>query len=177
MTNFQYTETKYMLTVQEASRVLGVSVHTVYRLINSGELSTVKISQRRTVIKAEELEKHINRKWGGFHYEGNNYKKIKFWPVKKLWRFWKSVEVHSINCFRQGNWKDLKKVTYTKFLLNWLKSMLIRKWKFELWRFRKLCNELSIFLLIIVHIIVIKCIWIKFSFLRTGDALPYKLYF
>ncbi len=62
MTNFQYTETKYMLTVQEASRVLGVSVHTVYRLINSGELSTVKISQRRTVIKAEELEKHINRK-------------------------------------------------------------------------------------------------------------------
>lgn len=62
MTNFQYTETKYMLTVQEASRVLGVSVHTVYRLINSGELSTVKISQRRTVIKAEELEKYINRK-------------------------------------------------------------------------------------------------------------------
>lgn len=62
MTNFQYTETKYMLTVQEASIVLGVSVHTVYRLINSGELSTVKISQRRTVIKAEELEKYINRK-------------------------------------------------------------------------------------------------------------------
>lgn len=62
MTSIQYTETKYMLTVQEAARVLGVSVHTVYRLINSGELSTVKISQRRTVIKAEELEKYINRK-------------------------------------------------------------------------------------------------------------------
>lgn len=62
MTSFQYTETKYMLTVQETARVLDVSVHTVYRLINSGELSTVKISQRRTVIKAEELEKYINRK-------------------------------------------------------------------------------------------------------------------
>lgn len=62
MTSFQYTETKYMLTVQEASRVLGVSIHTVYRLINSGDLSAVKISQRRTMIKAEEIEKCINRK-------------------------------------------------------------------------------------------------------------------
>lgn len=62
MTSFQYIETKYMLTVQETVKVLGVSVHTVYRLINSGELSVVKISQRRTVIKAEELEKYINRK-------------------------------------------------------------------------------------------------------------------
>ncbi|MDE6847992.1 MAG: helix-turn-helix domain-containing protein [Ruminococcus sp.] len=42
--------------------MLGVSVHTVYRLIDSGDLSAVKISQRRTVIKAEELEKYINRK-------------------------------------------------------------------------------------------------------------------
>lgn len=62
MTSFQYTETKYMLTVQETAKILGVSVHTVYRLINSGDLSAVKISQRRTVIKAEELEKYINRK-------------------------------------------------------------------------------------------------------------------
>lgn len=62
MTSFQYTETKYMLTVQETAKILGVSVHTVYRLINSGDLSAVKISQRRKVIKAEELEKYINRK-------------------------------------------------------------------------------------------------------------------
>lgn len=62
MTSFQYTETKYMFTVQETAKVLGVSVHTVYRLINSGELSVVKISQRRTVIKAEEIERYINRK-------------------------------------------------------------------------------------------------------------------
>lgn len=62
MKSFQYTETKYMLTVQETAKILGVSVHTVYRFINSGELSVVKISQRRTVIKAEEIERYINRK-------------------------------------------------------------------------------------------------------------------
>lgn len=62
MTSFQYTETKYMLTVQEASRVLGVSVHTIYRFINSGELYAVKISQRKTVIKAEEIERYLSEK-------------------------------------------------------------------------------------------------------------------
>ncbi len=62
MTSFQYTETKYMLTVQETARVLGVSVHTVYRLINSGDLSAIKISQRRTVIKAEEIERYLSKK-------------------------------------------------------------------------------------------------------------------
>lgn len=62
MTSFQYTETKYMLTVQEAARVLGVSIHTVYRLISSGELSAIKVSLRKTVIKSEEIEKYINRK-------------------------------------------------------------------------------------------------------------------
>lgn len=62
MTGFQYTEIKYMLTVQEASRILGVSVHTIYRLINSGDLASTKFSCRRTMIKAEEIEKYINRK-------------------------------------------------------------------------------------------------------------------
>lgn len=62
MTSFQYTETKYMLTVRETAKVLGVSVHTVYRLIDSGDLSAVKISQRKTMIKAEEIERYINRK-------------------------------------------------------------------------------------------------------------------
>lgn len=62
MTSFQYIETKYMLTVQEIARVLGVSVHTVYRLIDSAELSAIKISPRKTAIKAEVLEKYINRK-------------------------------------------------------------------------------------------------------------------
>ena len=59
MKSFQYTETKYMLTVQETARVLGVNVHTIYRLINSGELSTIKVSPRKTVIKAEEIERAI----------------------------------------------------------------------------------------------------------------------
>lgn len=62
MTSIQYTETKYMFTVQEVSRALGVSVHTVYRLIRSGDLSAVKVSPRKTVIKAEEIERYINRK-------------------------------------------------------------------------------------------------------------------
>lgn len=62
MTSIQYAEIKYMLTVQETAKILGVSVHTIYRLINSGDLSAVKINQRRTMIKAEEIEKYINRK-------------------------------------------------------------------------------------------------------------------
>ncbi len=62
MTSFQYTETKYMLTVQETAKILGVSVHTVYRLIDLGELTALKVSPRKTVIKAEEIERYINRK-------------------------------------------------------------------------------------------------------------------
>lgn len=62
MTSIQYTETKYMLTVQEVSRALGVSIYTVYRLINSGELIALKISPRKIIIKAEEFESYINRK-------------------------------------------------------------------------------------------------------------------
>ena len=72
MTSIQYTETKYMLTVQKTAKVLGVSAHIVYRLINLGELPAIKVSPRKTVIKAEVLENYINRKWGGFHHEGNN---------------------------------------------------------------------------------------------------------
>lgn len=62
MTSFQYTEIKYMFTVQEIARILGISVHTVYRLIHSGELTALKVSSRKTVIKAEEIERYINRK-------------------------------------------------------------------------------------------------------------------
>lgn len=51
-----------MLTVREAEKILGVSVHTVYRLIESGELNAVKVSPRKTVIKAEEIERYINKK-------------------------------------------------------------------------------------------------------------------
>lgn len=75
MTSFQYTETKYMLTVQETTRVLGISVHTIYRLISSGELRAIKVSSRKTMIKAKEIERYLSEKRGGFHYEGNNYRK------------------------------------------------------------------------------------------------------
>lgn len=66
MKNFQYTETKYMLTVSEVAKILDVSVHTIYRLIKQGMLFAVKISPRKTVIKVEELERYINE--GGFGY-------------------------------------------------------------------------------------------------------------
>ncbi|MDE6087146.1 MAG: helix-turn-helix domain-containing protein [Oscillospiraceae bacterium] len=62
MTSFQYTEIKYMLTVKEAANILGVSVHTIYKLINLGKISAVKVSPRKTVIKAEEIERYINKK-------------------------------------------------------------------------------------------------------------------
>lgn len=62
MKGLRYEEIKYMVTVQEVARILGVSVHTIYRLINSGELSVIKVSLRKTVIKAEEIERYIGEK-------------------------------------------------------------------------------------------------------------------
>ena len=38
MQSIQYNETKYMLTLSEVSKMLGVSIHTVYKLIESGAL-------------------------------------------------------------------------------------------------------------------------------------------
>ncbi|MDE5582201.1 MAG: helix-turn-helix domain-containing protein [Ruminococcus sp.] len=48
-----------MLTVRETARVLGESIHTIYRLIELGELTVIKVSPRKTVIKAEEIERYI----------------------------------------------------------------------------------------------------------------------
>ncbi len=62
MTNFHYEELKYFLSVKETANILGVSIHTVYRLIESGEISAIKVSSRKTVIKAEEIERYINKK-------------------------------------------------------------------------------------------------------------------
>lgn len=62
MLYFRYEELKCFLSVKEIATILNVSIHTVYRLINSGELSAIKLSQRKTVIKADELERYINRK-------------------------------------------------------------------------------------------------------------------
>ena len=58
--SIQYTEIKYMLTVNEASRMLGVSIHTVYRLIESWDLKCKRISIRKTLIPAVEIERYIS---------------------------------------------------------------------------------------------------------------------
>lgn len=59
---FHYEELKRFLSVKEIANILNVSIHTVYRLIESGKLSAMKISSRKTVVKAEELERYINEK-------------------------------------------------------------------------------------------------------------------
>jgi len=58
----QYTETKYMLSVKETATMLGVSIHTVYKLIEKGVLEAKQISERRTMITAEEIDKYISSK-------------------------------------------------------------------------------------------------------------------
>lgn len=60
MTSIQFTETKYILTVNEASKMLNVSNHTVYRLIEQNKLKCKKMSVRKTMIPAEEIERYIN---------------------------------------------------------------------------------------------------------------------
>ena len=49
-----------MLTVRETAKILGISIHTVYRLIESGELKCKKMSVRKTMITAEEIERYIS---------------------------------------------------------------------------------------------------------------------
>lgn len=61
MSYFHYEELKSFLTVQETAKVLGVSIHTIYRLIHTGELISTKVGCR-TKIKAEDLQKYIDRK-------------------------------------------------------------------------------------------------------------------
>lgn len=60
MKSIPYTETKYMLTVRETAKILGISIHTVYRLIEPGELKCKKMSVRKTMITAEEIERYIS---------------------------------------------------------------------------------------------------------------------
>ena len=60
MTSIQFTETKYMLTVAQAARIMSLSVHTVYRLIEQNKLKCKKMSVRKTMIPAEEIKRYIN---------------------------------------------------------------------------------------------------------------------
>jgi excisionase family DNA binding protein len=52
--------TRLLLTVNEAAEALGISRAMVYRLINAGELHTVKIGKARR-ISVEELQKYVER--------------------------------------------------------------------------------------------------------------------
>ena len=65
MESIRYVEDKYFLSVCETARLFGVSTHTVYRLIDKGELRAVKISKHRTAVSAEEINKYIEKKSGG----------------------------------------------------------------------------------------------------------------
>ena len=56
----RYEESKAFLTVQETAKLLNVSVSTVYRLIESGELLAKKV-RFRYIIKAGDLEQYINQ--------------------------------------------------------------------------------------------------------------------
>ena len=60
MVALQYTETKYLLKVNEAANMLGLSVHTVYRLIEQGKLQCKRLSIRKTLIPAAEIERYVN---------------------------------------------------------------------------------------------------------------------
>ena len=60
MVALQYTETKYLLKVSEAANILGLSVHTVYRLIEQGKLQCTRLSVRKMLIPASEIERYIN---------------------------------------------------------------------------------------------------------------------
>ncbi len=55
-----YEELKAFLSVQETAKLLNVSVSTVYRMIESGELNAKKV-RYRYIIKAEEIERYINQ--------------------------------------------------------------------------------------------------------------------
>ena len=51
-----------LLTVKEAAEILRVSIPTVYRYIDSGELRATKLSPRKTFITEEDLIAFIDSK-------------------------------------------------------------------------------------------------------------------
>lgn len=53
-------ELKHFLTVKEVANFLSISTHTVYKLIDDGKLAVKKISPRKTMITADELDKYLN---------------------------------------------------------------------------------------------------------------------
>ena len=62
MAYYHYEELKRFLTVKETARELNISDDTVYRLIAEGEITAKKISKRKTVISADEVNRFIEKK-------------------------------------------------------------------------------------------------------------------
>ena len=48
---------KEFLTVRDVSKLLTCSIHTAYRLINSGKVKAINLSQRKTLVKRSEIDK------------------------------------------------------------------------------------------------------------------------
>ncbi len=56
-------ENRPFLTIKEVSKLLGISVSTLNRLIKRGEFpQKIKISPRRTIFMKKEIDKWINDK-------------------------------------------------------------------------------------------------------------------
>jgi len=55
------TMEKELLTIQEVADRFSVSRRTVYRLINDGKLSTIKISPKHVRISTLEVESYIKK--------------------------------------------------------------------------------------------------------------------
>ena len=62
MSYFHLEALKRFLTVKETAFVLNVSVDTIYKLIQTKALAAKRISQRKTIISSEELQRYINSK-------------------------------------------------------------------------------------------------------------------
>jgi len=59
--NYEVIKTKEFLSVQEVAILLGYSVRTVYRLIDSGKIPGVNPGQRLTRVKRSELDKILEQ--------------------------------------------------------------------------------------------------------------------
>lgn len=48
-----------MVSIKEAAKMLGVSYSTLHRLVQSGKMTQIKISERRKVIPLSAIESYI----------------------------------------------------------------------------------------------------------------------
>lgn len=55
-------EMKVALSMKEVAQALGIAEHTVRRLVRTGELPAIRISERRIIIPAEALNNWLSAK-------------------------------------------------------------------------------------------------------------------